>query len=922
MMFFLHAIITQVIYVRIGYAFKSITISPSRNLDWSNSTTARTEHFNPQQNRRSDLRESSTGYGEFTRAPNKQLVSPSSRKESTENTTIHTEYITHPTQHIMSSLLNSSVITTICSQCSSKSNTSDDNYFSWIMLGTGIGSAFFIFAMVLLVVIVKKLQDKRQSQVASSVGSVRGNDDDVMESKESIFTSSTLQLHGGLNNDGLELETFQSPTISTEVPKSGSVSHSCSPGVFSPYHTNEGTNNTAVSSSQSTALDDLENELEFCASIKLLQDWNGVLEDHNSDQFKELKLEVEQCVKDIHRGRNEFRGVNVLSFRKGSIITDMVLVMIAAVKDPFHNLEKSVSTGQLGRLVVDCSYFVKGKGKNGFAESNVDENERLYFRVGAKEEVVEDYQVMKEEIELNESNTERSCDYEIFSNDSSTQNESLHSRTDVTDTGQATALASNGLFNEKNGVLEKEIKSKRHQHSPADLRIINSPINFREQRDSGIGSMQELSTSENRLNRTSEKSEENVFCSIPESLDTSFNESEAEYLGSSKILDQIDEDVPHVALYSFKAENDYELSIKQGDVVTVISRSLEGWLKVVNEEERVGWVPQSFLVHVSRSQLSDTQQTVETLKFFDNILDQLDAESGSGSSAASTPDEDENEDSSKGYATAPEREFEDVNLSDNKLEKKLEIQVKRCKSVYRFDGKDSSELSFQVGEIIEVHKISEVGWWKGHLDGKCGWFPSSYVMPLNEESEVAITPKRLPVFDHYISERFRQSDRALCLRSESDIRGRRESGRKRRQHKYQSLQRTARKKEEYAHLYFQILRQESKSDENIPSLYKSASLNVISNIKALAPDWPNRAPPAPPNDEMMNRSIEQHTSSYSEPPKRPVPNPPSAKPSFTKIDVVKRMAASDRILMDNIVTDKIAPPSRTKHENLLSTQAK
>ena len=53
--------------------------------------------------------------------------------------------------------------------------------------------------------------------------------------------------------------------------------------------------------------------------------------------------------------------------RKGSIITDMVLVMIAAVKDPFHNLEKSVSTGQLGRLVVDCSYFVKGKGKNGMS---------------------------------------------------------------------------------------------------------------------------------------------------------------------------------------------------------------------------------------------------------------------------------------------------------------------------------------------------------------------------------------------------------------------------------------------------------------------------------------------------------------------------------------------------------------------------
>ena len=48
--------------------------------------------------------------------------------------------------------------------------------------------------------------------------------------------------------------------------------------------------------------------------------------------------------------------------------------------------------------------------------------------------------------------------------------------------------------------------------------------------------------------------------------------------------------------------------------------------------------------------------------------------------------------------------------------------------MYRFDGKDSSELSFNVGEIIEVLKISEVGWWKGKLRENRGWFPSSYVM--------------------------------------------------------------------------------------------------------------------------------------------------------------------------------------------------
>ena len=88
-------------------------------------------------------------------------------------------------------------------------------------------------------------------------------------------------------------------------------------------------------------------------------------------------------------------------------------------------------------------------------------------------------------------------------------------------------------------------------------------------------------------------------------------------------------------------------------------------------------------------------------------------------------------------------------------------------------------------------------------------------------------------FDRIISGRFRESDRGICLRRESDINERRKSNFKNNHRKYQSLQRTARKKEEYAHLYFQILRRESKSDENIPSLFKSASFNVINNINGM-----------------------------------------------------------------------------------------
>lgn len=72
-------------------------------------------------------------------------------------------------------------------------------------------------------------------------------------------------------------------------------------------------------------------------------------------------------------------------------------------------------------------------------------------------------------------------------------------------------------------------------------------------------------------------------------------------------------DVPHVALLDFLGENDHELSIKQGDILHVINRGLSGWLKVIDSEYKSGWVPESFLVHVSQSQLSDTQQTVEVI---------------------------------------------------------------------------------------------------------------------------------------------------------------------------------------------------------------------------------------------------------------------------------------------------------------------
>ena len=56
------------------------------------------------------------------------------------------------------------------------------------------------------------------------------------------------------------------------------------------------------------------------------------------------------------------------------------------------------------------------------------------------------------------------------------------------------------------------------------------------------------------------------------------------------------------------------------------------------------------------------------------------------------------------------------------------FKVKHCKSVYKFDGEDPSEMSFAEGELIRVVKMSNGGWWKGQTKDEIGWFPSSYVM--------------------------------------------------------------------------------------------------------------------------------------------------------------------------------------------------
>ncbi|NXM58987.1 MYO1F protein, partial [Illadopsis cleaveri] len=54
----------------------------------------------------------------------------------------------------------------------------------------------------------------------------------------------------------------------------------------------------------------------------------------------------------------------------------------------------------------------------------------------------------------------------------------------------------------------------------------------------------------------------------------------------------------------------------------------------------------------------------------------------------------------------------------------------RCRALYQYVGQDVDELSFNVGDVIDILMEDASGWWKGRLHGKEGLFPGNYVQKI------------------------------------------------------------------------------------------------------------------------------------------------------------------------------------------------
>ncbi|XP_058886719.1 SH3 domain-containing kinase-binding protein 1-like isoform X5 [Acipenser ruthenus] len=160
--------------------------------------------------------------------------------------------------------------------------------------------------------------------------------------------------------------------------------------------------------------------------------------------------------------------------------------------------------------------------------------------------------------------------------------------------------------------------------------------------------------------------------------------------------------VEAIVEFDYKAQHDDELTITVGDIITNIKKDDGGWWEGETNGKR-GLFPDNFVREIKKDVKKESQAEKQ--------VEKPGAELSNGSSSMTT------------YAS----------LRKHKEGEK--IRKKRCKAAFSYAPQNDDELELKVGDIIEVSREVEEGWWEGTLNGKTGIFPSNFIKELPVEPE-------------------------------------------------------------------------------------------------------------------------------------------------------------------------------------------
>ncbi|XP_072760265.1 uncharacterized protein [Anoplolepis gracilipes] len=144
--------------------------------------------------------------------------------------------------------------------------------------------------------------------------------------------------------------------------------------------------------------------------------------------------------------------------------------------------------------------------------------------------------------------------------------------------------------------------------------------------------------------------------------------------------------------YNYVAQEDDELTLKKGDIITEIKMMLGGWWEGTLRDKR-GMFPDNFV----------------------RVLEP--STTGNGTSGSSSSE------------TVNNTKSDEVTLRNGSGRR-------FCKVLFSYDPCNEDELTLVPQDLIEFLGEVEEGWWRGRLKGRVGVFPSNFVSsPAPEEQE-------------------------------------------------------------------------------------------------------------------------------------------------------------------------------------------
>uniref|UniRef100_UPI00358DDCED SH3 domain-containing kinase-binding protein 1-like isoform X2 n=1 Tax=Myxine glutinosa TaxID=7769 RepID=UPI00358DDCED len=168
--------------------------------------------------------------------------------------------------------------------------------------------------------------------------------------------------------------------------------------------------------------------------------------------------------------------------------------------------------------------------------------------------------------------------------------------------------------------------------------------------------------------------------------------------------------------FEYEARQDDELTIHPGDLICNVRKDLGGWWEGELRGRR-GVFPDNFVKEVSRDE--GTYQVCGVAGVSAGRMSTVGL-AISGSGGAGKTGRKGRSGSRRKAAPFHRRAFSFFSSSDKS-------RRRQCEVVFSYAPQNEDELPLFAGDIIDITKEVEEGWWEGSLNGQTGVFPSNFV---------------------------------------------------------------------------------------------------------------------------------------------------------------------------------------------------